>query len=453
MSGQPLDAIFKELADDGGEVRTTVLDLGSAEIKLSRKDDLSLITVSGGYSPLVIGEIEKVARQCRGSVGLEFRESGSGPKAWPTVFKTALLTLLKNMRARCERRGETFFLSAPPPKLGDMLKLAGVFEKYRVVDTSGQLATKPGPAEPASSSGAGSRRKAPEKREHEDRTRKRIFHLNTSLKRTASLEKELDSAEKYVRKFLPQEAPTAEGYRFAFSYRSSEKIGGDFFDFIQLNENQLGISIGDVSGHGIDAALIMGISKKVINIRAKEHRLGVPSAVLKQANSDLTSDLNRQTFVTALYAVLDLGEGNFHFARAGHEPPILFYPGRLQNTIMSKGVALGLGTERIFNSQIEDVTVKLEPGWCIFLCTDGLAECRNPKEAIYSRERLTFELSLAKSHQTAQEMLDQLLGAIETFSSGRSQEDDMTAILIQRLPESTTAGARRRGSRRSPGSA
>ena len=451
VSGKQIIPSFQELTEEGDDVLTTVFDLGGSEIKWSRKNEHSLITVSGGCSPIVIREIEKIARKCKGSIGLEFHNVATGPKAWPAALKTPLLSLLKNLKSRCELRGETFFLSAPPPKLEDMLKLAGVYERYIILDKTGALTSGPQPtrAKPGSSvRRLGRSAKSPE---HAEKARKRIVHFNHSLKRTASLEKGLDSAEKCVQKFLPQKPPAAEGYDFAFSYRSSEKVGGDFFDFIWLDKTTLGISIGDVSGHGIDAALIMGISKKLINIRAQDPRFKTPGGVLKQVNKDVTTDLNRQTFVTALYGVLDLESGEFRFARAGHEPPILFQPGKSQATVMSKGIALGLGIERYFNSQIEDVSVKLEPGWCILLCTDGLAECRNEKEAIYGRERLVFELNQADPRKPAEQMLNQLLGSIQKFAGDRAQEDDMTAILIQRLSASGRIGVTRMKGKGSPG--
>ena len=441
MTKKTLTSHFEKVTDDSQEVATTVFDLGTAEIKLSTKADLSLIRVTGTYSSSVAREVERIARRCPASIGLEFLEIKDDPKSRrPLTFDTSVLRLLKNLRKRCEKRSETFFLCAPPPKLVDMLKLSGVDEEYQIVDRAGILS--------GSETQKNRSQKLPpvkdETIQHNQQARKRIYQLNQDLKRTASLEKGLDSAEKCVQKFLPQHPPVAEGYGFAFSYKSSEKVGGDFFDFIPLDDNRLGISIGDVSGHGIDAALVMGISKKLISIRAQDSRFETPSSVLAQVNVDVTKDLNRQTFVTALYGVLDIPSGKFCFARAGHEVPILFYPGQTEISVESKGVALGLGIERYFNSQIEDVTVTLEPSWCLLLCTDGLSECRNQKEAIYSRERLVFELSQSDPRKTPAQILHRLLDTLETFSEGHAQEDDMTAILVQRLGESATTPVRKR---------
>ncbi|MBN1442412.1 MAG: PP2C family protein-serine/threonine phosphatase [Planctomycetes bacterium] len=435
---------LKELLEDGHEVHTTVFDLGEATIELSSKRDISLLTVRGTYSAALAKEIDKVSLRCQGSVGLEFvEESLDAGVARPMAFNSTVLALLKTIKNRCERRGETFFICSPPPRLVDMLRLAGVYDVYQIIGDPRQ--TRSAPPRAAASKSEVIARSPSVQRSSSDRgwkeKQKRIVHLNHSLKRTFNLEKGLDSAEKCVQKLLPQEAPFAEGFSFAFSYRSSEKIGGDFFDFIDLAGNRLGLSLGDVSGHGIDAALVMGISKKLINIRALDPRFCKPSAVLRQVSQDLSLDLSRQTFVTAIYGILDVSTGVFQYARAGHENPILFRPGGEQKILRSRGVAIGPATRAFFASQIEDSSVRLAPGDCLLMCTDGLPECRNDKRGTFSRERLAFELTQIEPGQhSCEEILDHLLERILRYAAGHPQEDDMTAVLIQRLPETEPRG-------------
>ena len=249
-----------------------------------------------------------------------------------------------------------------------------------------------------------------------------------------SLEKGLDSAEKCVKRFLPRNPPEAQGYSFAFSYNSSEKVGGDFFDFIPLGEEHLGISIGDVSGHGIDAALLMGISKKVIHIRALDAGASAsPKSVLCQANADLVTDFTRSTFVTVLYGILHLPTGTFVYARAGHEPPFLCGPERGQVVVHdSKGLPLGVDSGKLFARVLEEKTIQLLRGAFAFLCTDGLAECWNTRGATFSRKRLVFSLEQIDEKVSCQAGLDGILRSVANFSEGRPQEDDMTTILFKR---------------------
>jgi len=262
---------------------------------------------------------------------------------------------------------------------------------------------------------------------------KKLVQFNQSLKRTASLEKGLDSAEKCVKRFLPQAPPVSDGYNFAFSYKSSEKVGGDFFDFIPLSGNKLGLLVGDVSGHGLDAAILMGITKKVINLRASAVEGIPPRDVLMQANADLIGDFNKYNFVTALYGVLDLPTGVFTFARAGHEMPVLFRTGQAPTLLDSKGIPIGIGSAGSFNRILEERTIELPGGSFILLFTDGLSECWSPRGEAYSRERILFTLSQVKGSMACDKVLDLLLKSIADFAGDRPQEDDMTAILLKRL--------------------
>jgi serine phosphatase RsbU (regulator of sigma subunit) len=411
-------------------VQRTIFDFGDARIELSTEGDASLIKVLGRYTHELAAEIEKRVVRCRGNIGLVFEDIQRDPRAKSaTKFDSRIVGLFKTLRARCQKRGFRFFLCAPPPEITDVLKLIGALEEFDIVDArSLAAAPKPGSSGP----GPGKHTSAQEEALEVGR---RIFMLNQSLERTECLEKELDSAAECVKKFLPESVPKAPGYDFAFFYKSSEKVGGDFFDFISVDEHTLGVAIGDVSGHGLHSALVMGITKKLISIRARERRCANPGEVLLQVNEDLRGDLNRTTFVTALYGTLDLRTGWFRFARAGHEYPIAFRPGGPQRVVSGKGLALGVGRSEIFAKTLEDVALRLDPGDCLLLVTDGLAECRNEKSALYSRERLLFELAVADPRHSAPELLDGIRRSIVAFANNCPQEDDMTAILIKRLGE------------------
>ena len=182
--------------------------------------------------------------------------------------------------------------------------------------------------------------------------------------------------------------------------------------------------------NGIDAARLMGITKKVISIRATNGELS-PYQVLCQVNNDLVGDFNKYNFSTALYGILHLPSGRFTFARAGHEVPLMFSPNYCQ-AVESKGIPLGIDTGTTFCHMLEEKTVELRRGSFLLLCTDGLAECMNNRGSSYTRERLQYALRDVREDATAVQFLEEFLHSIQEFAGGRSQEDDMTAIVVQR---------------------
>lgn len=429
ISGQPFvtqhisASDLQDLLRTGPNVQSTVYEFGSAQVIRTTKDDLTILTVVGIYNRAVSREIERLALQGRGNLALDLRDVKVNPVR-SKRFDGSVLGLLKSLQAKFQARRREFVLWSPPPELVDLLKLTGTLGGYTLVGG------KPGPDAPGPPSPAPAR--SPRRQEQHEVVKKRIVNLTHSLERTVSLEKGLDSAQKCVQRLLPQEPPRVAGYEFAFSYQSSEKVGGDFFDLIELDTDTFGILIGDVSGHGIDAALLMGISKKVLSIRAKEEGKGSPRRALCRANLDLASDFRRYSFVTVLYGILELGSGRFTFCRAGHEPPIVFAPELGAHAIETDGMPLGTELQRQFEALLEEKTVHVPPGGLLFFCTDGLPERKNGKAALYSRDRLVFELGRVDFGRSCQGIQEIILAGAEDFADGIPQEDDITTILVRR---------------------
>ena len=424
LDGIVTAADLHDLIKDGAEVYTTVFDFGEAMIKKTTKGDLSILTVSGVYTRALGKELERLGLQWRGSLGIEFKDIKTNP-AIRKKFDSSIVGVLKTVRDRYNAKQQLLILCSPPSELIDLLRLTGVHTGYQIIESPGSFNLKQAPA----SSQPRSPKETQDARE-KSVIQKRILQLNQSLNRTVSLEKGLDSAAKCVKKFLPQAPPTANGYDFAFFYKSSEKVGGDFCDFINLGSEELGLVIGDVSGHGLDAALLMGITKKVIHIRAADGQLS-PYQVLCHVNNDLIGDFNKYSFATALYGILHLPTGRFRFARAGHEVPVLFGPDFCQ-TVDSKGIPLGIDTGKTFCHMLEEKTVEIRPGSFLLLCTDGIAECMNSRGASYTRERVRYTLREVRADSNAKECLEEFLSSVQDFAGSRPQEDDMTAIIVQR---------------------
>jgi len=421
---------FEELLEEGHEVSTTLLQFPGAQVKRALKGDLCIVTVTGIYTRALGKELERLCLSCTTNLGLEFAEIQVNPETQKR-FDATIVGLLKTIRDAFAAKRKQLLLCMPPSELVDMLKLTGVYSGYRIIENTAAQILSTGPSTVSTS--ATPTQKPFKGTASPSIVTRKLLTLNQSLKRTASLEKGLESAEKCIRHFLPQNPPTHAGWSFAFSSKSSERVGGDFLDFIPVDERTLGILIGDVSGHGLDAAILMGITKKVISMRAKETASEGPRATLLKAHADISTDFTKYSFVTILYATLDLLTGTLSIAKAGHEPPILFYPGTAPATLSPKGIPIGPTSAKLFAATLGEETLNVPRGASVLFSTDGLAECWSPRGEQFGRQRLSFTLSTVPPHLTCQQTLEYVLSTISQFASGRPPEDDMTAILIKRL--------------------
>ena len=428
-----------ELIEDGADVTTTVYSFRDAEIRRFVNGELCVLEVSGIYSPQLAKEIEKLVATWRGDLGLAFKGIKVNPRR-KRKFDPSIIAVLRKTLIRIRRNGKSFSLCSPPTELVDMLKLTGTLDQFEILDGEG---TSSGPG-PGARPGGLKNPAAPELPARSTPIapgQKKMRLLTQSLKRTVKLEKGLDSAAKYVKQFLPHAPPEAEGFEFAFLYESSEKVGGDFFDFIHLGDGKLGVCVGDVAGHDMDAALLMGISKKVIRIRAVDDTSNSPRSVLCKASKDVSEDFSPASFVTVLYGILDTTNGMFTFTRAGHEHPIIIGPEPASmETITSKGVPLGMDKLIKLEPALDETTIQLAEGACLLLCTDGLPEARSEKGVLYSRDRLDFDLKGVSADTSCQEILELISRSLDDFTGGAPQEDDITVVLIKRNRNTSASG-------------
>ena len=243
-------------------------------------------------------------------------------------------------------------------------------------------------------------------------------------------QRNLQRAREIVQKMLPAEVPRAEGYDLYCLYRPTESVGGDFYDYFRLSDHEIGLLIGDVSGHGLEAALIMTMVKKSLKLHAQQHRS--PAEVLRRTNDDITADLDARTFVTASYAVLDARRDVLVFARAGHNLPLYFNPRRKEPVrhLESKGIALGLYRGGLFDTTMQETELRLAPGDVFVLYTDGLTEARDPAGEAYGLAR--FEDAIARSHGdfSSQDLANFLFDDLHRFAAGAPQEDDIAILCL-----------------------
>lgn len=237
---------------------------------------------------------------------------------------------------------------------------------------------------------------------------------------------ELSRAQQLQRAMLP-DLPEIPGTEFDVRYRPCSLLSGDFYDFVPLAPGKLAIAIGDVTGHGVTAALVMGVCKKVIKLFGTV--LGSPREVLIHANNELVGELDGRTFISLVYGVLDYTAGTFEFARAGHEPLIVSSSRGIERH-QPGGAALGLSLGSRFEKQLVPQTLQLAPGETLLMYTDGLLEAPSPAGEQFGAEGIDSVVRLAGPRGPSA-----LVGALEiaydTHRGGQPPEDDLTLLAFR----------------------
>lgn len=254
-----------------------------------------------------------------------------------------------------------------------------------------------------------------------------IESVRSQVNKDKALAKSLEEARKKQLQMLPDE-PKVPGFDFQVIYKPCSHVAGDLYDFIRVSEHEIGILLGDVSGHGVDAALVMSLAKKVFQMQGKGR--SSPWDTLVTSNMEIYPDLDRKTFITTAYAVLDTQSKLLKFARAGHNPLILFNQKRDPQLVLlePKGMAVGMDKGPRFASSLEEVEQQLQPGDVMLWYTDGVSETRGKGEAEFGIEGI-LEVVKKYGHLETKVLLHMLELARTEFQVGE-QEDDVTLIGI-----------------------
>jgi serine phosphatase RsbU (regulator of sigma subunit) len=251
------------------------------------------------------------------------------------------------------------------------------------------------------------------------------------LRARERIEQELRVAQLIQQQFLPRELPALPGWHLAAYYQPARAVGGDFYDFIELPDGQIGLVCGDVAGHGVPAALVMATTHSIL--RGDAPRLVSPGKVLERANDLLLNDIPPQMFVTCLYGVLDPATGRLRYANAGHNAPYVHTSDGVVE-VRATGMPLGLMPAMTY----EEKETTLRRGDTLLLHSDGLVEAHDPEREMFGFARL---VRLVGGCADGQELIDILLGELDGFTGpGWEQEDDITLVAIQRadLPDGET---------------
>ena len=241
-----------------------------------------------------------------------------------------------------------------------------------------------------------------------------------------SVEQELGTARSIQHALLPKDLPKLEGWKIAYHYQPAREVGGDFYDFLRLDDGRVGLVIGDVSGKGIAAALVMANTQSVLRAVARRGNVA-PGRVLAEANEVLYAYIPSGTFVTCFYGVLDPENGRLVYANAGHDPPYSQRGGDAQE-LRARGMPLGLMPDMPY----EEKETVLAAGDDLLLYSDGLVEAHDTEGDMFGFPRLR-RLIMAQSTGSGEELIDVLLAELTSFTgTDAEQEDDITLVTLER---------------------
>jgi len=220
--------------------------------------------------------------------------------------------------------------------------------------------------------------------------------------------------------------PKIEGFTFAGAAFPADATGGDYFDFLHLPGNTIGITIGDVCGHGIGSALLMVELRAILRAFAQQSQ--DVGEIFSMINNTLESDLEQDRFATLIFCRLDPATRSFVYASAGHTPGyILDVHGKVKKTLNSTDIPLGFMSEHKF---ICSEPITLESGDILALLTDGIIDAERPDQKAFGVKR-TLAYIKAHRNEDVQEIVTGLYRAVRNFSDGMPQVDDITAVLCR----------------------
>jgi steroid delta-isomerase-like uncharacterized protein len=241
-----------------------------------------------------------------------------------------------------------------------------------------------------------------------------------------SLEQELRVAREIQRASLPKEVPQLEGWQITPYYQPAREVGGDFYDFHLLSEGRLGLVVGDATGKGVPAALMMATTCGMLQVAAQALGSSSPGEILERVNETLVARIPSNMFVTCFYAILDPTSARLSYANAGHDLPYLWHGGGECEELRARGMPLGL----MPGMSYEQKEAVLDAGEAALFYSDGLVEAHNPEGEMFGFPRLR---ELVAEHGEERSLGAFLLEELNSFTrDGWEQEDDITLITLRR---------------------
>src|SRR6266436_4786255 len=254
-----------------------------------------------------------------------------------------------------------------------------------------------------------------------------IYSMANEKKR---LDHDLEIARDIQRILLPSEAPAITGFQISGINVPARQVSGDYFDYIHVDQERLGVAIADVSGKGVPASLIMAICRSVL--RAEAAGNPSPADVLRKVNRQLYPDIKEDMFISMAYLVLDHQHDGVTLARAGHDAP-LWYQRQSQTVtpVKSPGMVVGIDSGSVFDRLTVDFDVPLERNDCLVLYTDGVTETLNAEGDEFGLDRMMQSVR-ASANDGAQAVVKRIIEDVREFTGSVPQNDDITVIAIRK---------------------
>jgi serine phosphatase RsbU (regulator of sigma subunit)/predicted ester cyclase len=239
------------------------------------------------------------------------------------------------------------------------------------------------------------------------------------------IEQELQVARRIQQASLPEEVPTLKGWEISPFYLPAREVGGDFYDFHLLPEGRLGLVVGDATGKGVPAALVMSTTCGMLQVTAQALESSSPGEVLERVNEALLSRIPANMFVTCFYAILEPKSGQLAYANAGHDLPYLHRGGEAEE-LRARGMPLGL----MPGMGYEEGELTVGEGYGVLFYSDGLVEAHDPEGEMFGFPRLG---ALVGEHGEGEALVEYLMDKLYSFvGDGWEQEDDITLVALQR---------------------
>src|ERR671920_546363 len=249
-----------------------------------------------------------------------------------------------------------------------------------------------------------------------------LEQLEQEIGERERIEQDLRVARRIQQASLPKEVPTLEGWQISPYYQPAREVGGDFYDFHLLPEGRLGLVVGDATGKGVPAALVMSTTCGMLRLAAQSH--ASPAEMLQGVNEVLCPYIPTNMFVTCFYAILEPNSGRLSYANAGHDLPYLHRNGEAEE-LRARGMPLGL----MPGMRYEEGEVSLGEGGCVLFYSDGLVEAHDPQGGMFGFPKLR---ALVAEHGENRSLGNLLLEELYSFvGEGWEQEDDITLLTLR----------------------
>jgi len=254
-----------------------------------------------------------------------------------------------------------------------------------------------------------------------------IYSMANEKKR---LDHDLEIARDIQRILLPSEAPAIDGFQISGINVPARQVSGDYFDYIRVDDERLGVAIADVSGKGVPASLIMAICRSVL--RAEAARNPSPADVLRKVNRQLYPDIKEDMFISMAYLILDHHRDSITLARAGHDAPLLYkQQSQTVTPVKSPGMVVGIDSGNVFDRLTVDFAISLERDDCLVLYTDGVTETLNAEGDEFGVDRV-IQAVRARANDGAQAIVKKIIQDVRDFTGSLPQNDDITLIAIRK---------------------